>query len=133
MDRKLPKEDEIEITEKDVKEVLSSGYKIPKEEIEMLKANGARDISELDMDAIRKELQNHIQITDVIRDGELKKDPVEVIKNHIKFLESISEGKSYDDILKTMTDDHLISILKIAKIDTNEIDLEEVKEKIFVK
>lgn len=92
-----------------------------------LRAMGIRDISLAD-DAEQEVMKNAMQniqiqrsLSDLTRGSNDNRSPRDYLENHLGFLVKISPGKTKQDIVASMTLDHVISILKTsAKMDISE-------------
>ena len=88
------------------------------ETVEELKAMGIRDISEAQMGDIMAEAMKNVQIqrtlADITRGSHDRKSAIDYLEHHIKFLVSLSPGKTERDIAKMIVGDleHAKAILK---------------------
>jgi len=92
------------------------------ESSEELKAMGIRDIKDAPTEAAIAEAMKNIQIqktlSDITRGSKDKRSPKDYLEHHIKFLASISPGKTLAQIADGLTVEHAQAVLKTtAKID----------------
>ena len=90
------------------------------ESADELKAMGIRDISDADDRAAMEEAMKNVQITKVLqgRGGNDKKSIKDYLEQHVKFLESVSPGKTLSFIVTNLTVEHAQAVLKTtAKIE----------------
>ena len=92
------------------------------ESAEELRAMGIRDIKDAPQAEAIAEAMKNIQIqktlSDITRGTEDKRSPKEYLEHHIKFLTSISPGKTESQVAAGMTLEHAQAVLKTtAKMD----------------
>lgn len=91
--------------------------------IDELKALGVRDISNVDIKATMDEALKNIQVQrtlqDLTRESKDKKSIRDYLEHHIKFLQSISPGKTLAFIVNNMTVEHASAVLTTTAKMTN--------------
>jgi len=109
-----------ELSENEIVDALITPIQPPANSLEEsgdeLRAMGFRDISEADDKQVMEEAMKNIQITKLLSDASRgtkdKKSIKDYLEQHIKFLESVSPGKSLTDIIEKITVEHAKAILK---------------------
>lgn len=110
-----------DMTQTDIMEALLTTPQPPanslEESAEELRAMGFPDISQYDEKEHMEKAMQNVQIQKTLRDltrgSTDKRSPRTYLEQHIDFLVGISPGKTKKDVVKGMSLDHAITILKV--------------------
>lgn len=124
MIKNKPDEEEIkleDLSKEEMVEAMTEPAQQPANSLEEssaeLKAMGFPDISEINDKDVMNEALKNIQITKVLEDFKNPKNNISIrdfLDKHLRFLESISSGKSIKDLVETMTLEHAKAVIKTS-------------------